>query len=211
MLKLKQGGYSLIEVILVIAIVAGLLAAIWAGTSQFRARSQYSASIEILKNNLKRVQNEATTTVNSGSAGVTANGDSNSVVFGKMVVFDPAQNYAVVKTLTVSDGNAAAITIQDTYNQPLGQHLKFVPSISGDCEAIVFTRAPDNIYTLPPDGACYSNPAGPAYDAGRYNAGDANFNPGVWKFQFDDTDFPFSAKIVVDTQNTTLTRCFDAC
>lgn len=83
MLKRNHAGFTLIEVIISLAIAATLIPIVIAGQRQIRERAQFLDSIERVDQAIRNVKNEANTTVNTSGNGT----NTNSLVVGKMMQF----------------------------------------------------------------------------------------------------------------------------
>lgn len=79
----SRGGFTLIEVMLVLAITGALLATVFAGQAQLRAGIGFSSDIEKIANNISGVRSQALTAVSNGD------GTSTTQVVGQELKFDP--------------------------------------------------------------------------------------------------------------------------
>lgn len=144
----KQTGFSLIEIVIVLAIGSTLAAGFIAGSGALQDRNIQTGRLDELKNQLEKIRQEANSTVSSAS-----NGNSAYQIFGKMVEFDPTddttrQQYTV-STILADDNDDRRLMrkcIDRTVNLTAG--IRFDGS---QRQAIVFGRSPDQVYHPPYD------------------------------------------------------------
>jgi prepilin-type N-terminal cleavage/methylation domain-containing protein len=88
----EQGGFTLVEVMIVLGITGLALAGILLGQGAQLQNAQFSADIDSLVNKLKEVQNEATQGVSYQTTGSPTNGTSSSTFAGKELDGAPPPN-----------------------------------------------------------------------------------------------------------------------
>jgi type II secretory pathway pseudopilin PulG len=101
MLMRKQGGYSLIEVTLFLAISSMLAIMAIAGFSNTRGQAQFSDSVERLTQQVLERRQEALSTVK-----LSGGTDANNVTFGRLLTFTPNSSTVQVQTLVTSSNSA---------------------------------------------------------------------------------------------------------
>ncbi len=135
MLMANRGGFTLIEVTLVLAIVGALFVIVFAGQSNLRAQYQFSSSIEKVVTNINSVHNSALTTVNA-----TGTGTGNKQVIGQDILFSiitpkkmkiSTMFYTPPPTSTIDDTTVAST------NLTLPNGIKYV---NGNTTKIYFVR-----------------------------------------------------------------------
>ncbi len=90
--KQRQGGFTMIEVMIVLGISGLLLLITFFGQGNIRTQAQFQDSVESLRSKLERLKDEVTTTASTTNdgcpLGISAGGDNaNCVQFGKAVRF----------------------------------------------------------------------------------------------------------------------------
>lgn len=175
----SQSGFTLIEIIMVMAVSAALGSMVLFGQAEVRKRAQFSDGIEKTKNALMGVKNEANTTVNAcfvppGPCG-SGGDDTSHIVVGKLAEFTDDSSVIQVSTLLARCQDIACNNIdvflnkRDTYsiNIPWGV---FFDDSSSDADAIAFIRSPQDgdmtVYTPLEtdnvlDSTIYSRDSGP--------------------------------------------------
>jgi prepilin-type N-terminal cleavage/methylation domain-containing protein len=98
MLKRTQGGYSLIEITLVLAISSGLIVIALAGFSSTRGQAQFSDSVERLTQQVLERRQEALSTVK-----LSGGTDSTKVTFGRLLTFTANSSTVQVQTLVTNN------------------------------------------------------------------------------------------------------------
>jgi prepilin-type N-terminal cleavage/methylation domain-containing protein len=102
----RQSGFTLIELILVMAISGALAAIAMMGFSTLRGQTQFSDSVERLKEDVLKSRQEALSTIKS-SGGT----DPTKVTFGKLLTFTPGSSTVQVQTLvTINNYQAGNVT-----------------------------------------------------------------------------------------------------
>lgn len=80
MAKIGQNGFTLIEIVLVIAITGAMFVIIFAGQQRVRSQAQFDASVEQVISTLANAHNEATAGVNQTNGGLgTKNCDGTDI------------------------------------------------------------------------------------------------------------------------------------
>lgn len=207
----RQSGFTLLEIVLVLAITAALIAGIFAGQAALLARSNFQQDVEKVKNDLKTLQAQAVTTVNSNPS--ASAGNSNQQVFGIVALFSSASpnTIQVITLLTAPAGT----TLDATTIPPTALSMRSVSYSSGQqSKAIIFTRSPDFIYVVNSPG---SSPSTDVLNSLNYFRQNPNFNLalpyhttcGAADFNLQASSFTnYAACIIVDTQNNDITRVF---
>jgi prepilin-type N-terminal cleavage/methylation domain-containing protein len=158
-----QAGFTLVEVVIVLAISSLLVAAAIVGQGALRDRTGFTGAIDQIKNRLMQTQNEASNPVIDPLSNLHAEGfgNSDSTVFGKIVEFNnrtdtalqPNETGMTVSTLIAADGNTGVgLRKCDTTFVPFSESARYQGSSSGkDRQAIIFTSQPGNVFTAPDD------------------------------------------------------------
>lgn len=103
MLNLKsQSGFTLIEIMLTLAIASLLAATAFAGQASFRARAQFLDAVERTRNNLVDLENQSTTGFNTGASGGTVPGHT---FFGIRVLYYYNNSAFTVDTIYNNNGS----------------------------------------------------------------------------------------------------------
>jgi prepilin-type N-terminal cleavage/methylation domain-containing protein len=92
MLKKRSGGFTLIEVTIVLAITAGMVAIIFAGQRGVRSQAEFSDTVNEVASQLEAVRNAAVTSDNMVGSGTNLQ----QIVYGKYIY---AKNNATVITI----------------------------------------------------------------------------------------------------------------
>ena len=153
----RQGGVTLVELVLVLAITAGAITSAIAIRSSMRKDISFSTSIEQVKNQILAAKTESIQTVKDGDNGA---GNSDSYNFGRAVEFlpdDPSTPFEENKNMRVStiisslDGDSG-----DGLQQKMAQcDQKWVTYKDGaeykgtEKRAIIFQRKPEKIFVTP--------------------------------------------------------------
>jgi prepilin-type N-terminal cleavage/methylation domain-containing protein len=154
-----QSGFTLVEVILALAISALLASIISLGQSGVRSQVQFSDTIDHIRNDLTAARNQATTTVSTkpGGAGL----DSTHTIFGKLVTFEPCPPGTVVVcekyTVTTVTADSAGVLdygsiASDGYTVDLAWNVKYdgykstpaQPSYTNTKTYVLFARSQSN-------------------------------------------------------------------
>ena len=109
--KRHQSGFTIIELMMVVAITSLMFTVAIFGQGAVRGRAQFTDAIESLETELEGAKTEAASGVNvTDYSGGLNNGGStpNTVLFGAMVVFDP--NDSAYKTYILSHGDDQVIS-----------------------------------------------------------------------------------------------------
>ena len=155
----RQGGVTLVELVLVLAIAAGLITSAIAVRSSLRKDISFSTSIEQVKNQIVAAKNESIQTVKNGENGA---GNSNSYDFGRAVEFFPTDDPATPgvdekKNMRVS---TLISELDDSPGDGLQQKMaqcdqrwelyKDGAEYKGtEKRAIIFQRKPERIFVTP--------------------------------------------------------------
>lgn len=156
----RQGGVTLVELVLVLAITAGAITTAIAVRSSMRKDISFSTSIEQIKNQIVAAKNESVQSVKNNSAG---SGNTNSYDFGRAVEFFPAgdpevpapmeaDKYMRVSTL-ISEQDAApgeGITQKMAQCDQRWELYKDGAEYKGtEKRAIIFQRKPERLFVTP--------------------------------------------------------------
>jgi type II secretory pathway pseudopilin PulG len=156
-----EGGFTLLELGLVMAISGLLLAGIIATSSGSQNRTAFTASMDTLLNTAKDVQNQSYATISDRTGSQT--GDSPYLIFGKAMIFNSTSPTTYTVATLIGDNNAA---------DPLEECDDATVTLPGDVTysdhtraAIIFRHDPDQVYiatdyivSQPPNGTECSNP-----------------------------------------------------
>ena len=97
----KQAGFTLIEVMFVIAIAGALAAIVLVGFSSLRRDAQFSGAIDKLRETVVAQRTEALTTVKSGGGT-----NASTITFGRLLTFTPGSDQVRVQTLTTANNSS---------------------------------------------------------------------------------------------------------
>lgn len=148
----SQHGFTLVEVVIALAITAALIMGVIAAQGGLRQESSFNTSIDRIQNSLVRVQNEAFSGVKTGTAGV---GKSDTVIFGKLVQFnDAAGEKGKMKVYTLigdAEDPDALLQACDEEVIDLPNQLEFGGTAAGAParQAIIFTRESGAVFASP--------------------------------------------------------------
>lgn len=132
-------GFTLIEVILALAIASGLLLIVFAGQSQLRARARFSDAVERAKTITMKAKNEAFTTVSTETGATYSN-----TFFAKVVYFEAGSSTVTVYTLKFDGNNVLlAPTIDYTADLPYG-----VKDVDTQNTCLAFAKSTDSAKTI---------------------------------------------------------------
>jgi type II secretory pathway pseudopilin PulG len=137
-----EGGFTLLELGLVMAISGLLLAGIIATSSGSQNRTAFTASMDTLLNTAKDVQNQSYATISDRTGSQT--GDSPYLIFGKAMIFNSTSPTTYTVATLIGDNNAA---------DPLEECDDATVTLPGDVTysdhtraAIIFRHDPDQVY-----------------------------------------------------------------
>lgn len=198
MAKQAQGGFTLIEIIIVMAISSMLAAIALMGFSATRGQAQFSDSVERLKESLLTRRTEALSTVKlSGGA------DAANVTLGKLLTFTPNSSTVTVQTLITANnpapaaGQAVTVVAAESTTYTVEWGVKYT---GGSRIQVAFVRsATDGALqtAVSPNGGW-----GPPYTYGQFAP-----NGAVKQLQFKDPDGR-TADIVITPTTNGVTRVF---
>lgn len=157
----KQRGFTLIELMLVLAISSGLITVAIASQSGRRQSTAFTASIDQIKNQLKGVQNEATSgVIDPDSVGTPhGTGATGEVVYGKMVEFLP--DHMHVSTLVgAEDSTTTANGASQPSSGPTTPSCPNGFTVAGNSCTKTIGATPGG--WLPPPAGCWQG--GPGYE-----------------------------------------------
>ncbi|HVE80745.1 MAG TPA: prepilin-type N-terminal cleavage/methylation domain-containing protein [Candidatus Dormibacteraeota bacterium] len=137
----NQSGFTLVELVLALAISSLLVGGMIAGQSALRQRTNQTASIDQLKNRLEQVRTEAVSSVAIGQ------GKSNSTVFGKLVEFEGKSSFTVSTLLSNDDDDTRKLAKCDSEAVSLPSGLEY--NTTKGKQAIIFTRSGQKVFTAP--------------------------------------------------------------
>jgi len=142
MLKDSSGGFSLIEVTIVLAITAGLLAVALAGQTAVRGQAQFTGTVNDAVTRLEAVRNSAQTSSNDA---IDAYGtDPTKIVFGKLVQAHVGDSFLTVSDIigtnmgqtTDCAGLVETLSLTNSTKVPLNWGAK----VSGSDKVVTFHR-----------------------------------------------------------------------
>lgn len=145
----RQGGVTLVELVLVLAITAGAIASAIAVRSSLQKDISFSTSIEQVKNQIIAAKTESVQSVKDGTGGA---GNTDASVFGKIVEFDPGDKFNMkVSTLIEGDYGPSGATSRrlakcDTRTVQLKDQVEYKGALK---QSIVFKKSPDQIFVPP--------------------------------------------------------------
>ncbi len=156
-----KGGFTVVEVVMVMAITALLLAGIIASSAGSQRYPQFTANIDQLQIAAKALQNDANATISTRASG----GNSPYIVFGKAMIFNyNSPTTYTVATLINKDGDSTDPLAQcDISTEQLPGQINYAPNKIS--YAIVFRHDPDQLYAAilhfgnfptAPSGVCSS-------------------------------------------------------
>jgi prepilin-type N-terminal cleavage/methylation domain-containing protein len=147
-------GFTLVELVIVLAISALLLAGIVAGQGAIQEHTAFSSAIDSARLQLKEVQNEATQSVAAQTT--STSGASDETDFGKLVEFDnstPASASQMKTWTLVEDAAKTTLYKCDEEDITIGQGVNFINATNGattsNTEAVIFGRNPNQTYVDP--------------------------------------------------------------
>jgi prepilin-type N-terminal cleavage/methylation domain-containing protein len=166
----QQSGFTLIEVVVVMAIASLMVAGVLAGQGLLRDRTAFTGAIDQIKNQLIGVRNEATHPIiepHADASRPAGLGNSDWTVYGKVVEFDntltpasalaPSRERMAVSTL-VQDETAPekGLVRCDTKVIPFKEGTVYngspnpgLTTIKGDRQAIIYTSESKKIFLAP--------------------------------------------------------------
>lgn len=150
--KMDQTGFTLIEIIIAMAIASALGSIVFTGQQAIRGQAQFSDGVERMKNNLTGIMNEANTTVITKAGGGAGRNLTGEQAVGKLVMFQAGSSTMRVWTL-VADANFLTLRTEDEYTIQTPWNVR-VDGLGSD-QYIAFLRDPGDgllqIYA-PPSG-----------------------------------------------------------
>jgi prepilin-type N-terminal cleavage/methylation domain-containing protein len=167
-----QGGFTLVELTIVLAIMAALLTGVLAGSATIQNRTEFTSAVDAMRYQLKEVQNEAIQGVSARSG--SNSGTSDEINFGKLVELDntntgpsPKPNTQMKVWTLVENSDHTALVKCDQQNITLAQGLTFLKAYNqgsgAGTQAVIFGRQPNQLYvdpnfteTLLPDASAMS-------------------------------------------------------
>lgn len=151
----SEAGFTLIESMIVLAIGSLLGMMVLFGQGEIRVRVQFADAVELAKNTLVSVKNEANTTVNGG--GGSGGTNINQIFFAKRVTFTNNSSTIQVDTLVIDPGFTNINVLPgSTYstNLPWGVTYKTANSlgVNSTGSEVLFVRWPPTgkLYTFTP-------------------------------------------------------------
>jgi prepilin-type N-terminal cleavage/methylation domain-containing protein len=194
----KSKGFTLIEIVIVLAITALTILIVLGGFNTTQQRTQFRDAIEHVSTNLERVKSEANTTINVTST--TPGTDKNRIVFAKVVEFTNGSDTATVSTLSASNFD----TIQNLNLESPTEQINIPWGVQYETSThryVVFARSPLDgslrTYVFPA-ATVITNPA-------VYNG----FTDTIGVFEFRDPTTDLEATVRVDSATSTITRSYD--
>jgi prepilin-type N-terminal cleavage/methylation domain-containing protein len=137
----RQGGFTLIEIMLAMAVSAGLLSIVFVGQRQIREQAQFSDSVERQVATLVSVKNEANNTLNALGAGNIPTEE----IYGLAATYMPGSSIVTVDTLVASvdkdTGNYTSNTLarRDSYTVSMPYGSRY--DASSPSKVVVFAKA----------------------------------------------------------------------
>jgi len=99
----RQSGFTLIEIIMTMAISAGLAVVALAGFSAMRAQTQFSDAVERLREATVQRRTETNSAVQ-----FTSGDDASQIAFGRIMTFTPGSGIVQIQTLVTSSTESPA-------------------------------------------------------------------------------------------------------
>ncbi len=144
--KITKNGFTLIEVILFLAVSSAVLIAILAGTSSSLAQQRYNDSVQDLYSFLQSQYSAVINVQNSSGSGNT----TDQAIYGKLIVFDPdlSTTNSIVNSYTIIGNDkpsTGSSTIDEAFNS-LSLRIKCEEknSYSSQWESTIETTATGN-------------------------------------------------------------------
>jgi prepilin-type N-terminal cleavage/methylation domain-containing protein len=199
MARRDQAGFTLIELIIVMAISSLLGAAVLSGFSVLRSQAQFSDAIERLKETVLIKRTEALSTIK-----LSGGDDAANITFGRLLTFTPGSSSVTVQTLYTANNEAPAA------NQP----VYTLPSEDGDTTIAWGVRYSDAstrqvaFVRSSVDGALQTAVSPPGGWAGpTYRYGDFAPNGAAANLNFTDS-FGRQAYLTIDPAKNSVTRTY---
>lgn len=193
----RQAGFTLIEVIMVMAIAGVLSLIVLNGFSSLRGQAEFSDAIDHLKETVVAQRTEALTTVKAGGGT-----DSSQQTIGRLLTFSPGSGTVRVDTLVTANtdapvaGQAVTLAAGETTNVIIPWGIQYHGSTVAQ---VAFTRSAvdGSLQTTASQGTF-----GPPYHYG-------NFAPGgpIEEFMFQDSTGR-TGYISIDQAANAVTRRF---
>lgn len=198
----NQSGFTLVEVIIVTAIIGLLAVMVLFGRGELRARYQFSGAVEQAKSTLLKVKNEANTTVNDG--GGSGGTNESQMFFAKRVRFNQNSGTMQVETFVIErePDETSVVLLANSHPVELSYAVEFQNTSGSGFNDIWFVRWPANgeLYTYtPPPGTALAS-------LGDFNPG---ANRGVRSYRIVDPATGYTADISVDGMTSAVTRVFN--
>jgi prepilin-type N-terminal cleavage/methylation domain-containing protein len=199
-LRCSQSGFTLVELVMVTAIMGMLAVMTIFGDSNTRGRYRFSGAVERAKDVVLKAKNEANTTVNDG--GGSAGTDINQVFFAKRVRLRDNLGEVEVATFATerNPSESSPLSLINSYTVTMEAGLLHTNGV-GNAD-IWFVRWPVNgeLYT-------YTPPPGAVLGAfGDFNPGN---NRSARNYSFIDPVGGYSAFLTVDGMTSSVTRTFN--
>jgi len=99
----RQAGFTLIEIMITMAISAGLAVIALMGFSTLRSQAQFSDAVERLRERTVQTRTEANSSVQ-----LTSGTDTGNVAFGRIMTFTPGSGIVNIQTLMTSSSESPA-------------------------------------------------------------------------------------------------------
>lgn len=167
----KNHGFSLIEVVVVLAISSLLLLILAGGYSILQQRNRFKDGVERIVSTLERTRTEANSTLNVTNPAPGTN--ENRLVFAKAVHFTDGSDTLQLLTLSAdNDETLGLINLETTETAQIPWRVGFDESPPSSATTVVFARSPvdgtlqTHIFDLRAAGV---GPGSPLYDEANYN------------------------------------------
>jgi prepilin-type N-terminal cleavage/methylation domain-containing protein len=197
--KDKNAGFTLIEIVIVLAISTAMILMVFGSLNSTQKRTIFKNSIEQATTEFEKIKNESNSTLNTRTNPGT---DKNKVVYGKAVVFTDGSADYIVHTLSATNQDTLDnVQIESSITRTISSEVEFRGDFPQRC--MVFTRHPSDgrlqtfMFTNCTTGGLQNEAA--------YNS----FVNLVGNFKLVDVDANLEATIKVDSATSTIMRSFD--
>lgn len=142
----RQSGFTLIEIIITMAISGGLAVIALMGFSAMRSQTQFSDAVERLRESVVQRRTEANSSVQ-----LSAGDDPNKIAFGRIMTFTPGSATVNVQTLVTSSsesptaGQSVTPTLDNSVSYTIAWGVVFNKGVGDSPVAkrqVAFIRSP---------------------------------------------------------------------